>query len=124
MVSKGFFFEHLISAIFARIVFRVLLAMSGTSACLNILALVAPGSFGEFLFKEFKSRFKTDFLDLRSARIFLFLKGFFQKPVYCNDMMLILFAKTSGLVEFATSSIIIPFSASVRSLWPPMVTVN
>ena len=109
MVSKEFFFKHLISAIFGRILFRVLLAMSGTSACLNILALVAPGSFREFLFKEFKSRFETDFLDLRLARIFLFLKAFFQKPVHCNDMMLILFAMTSGLVEFATSFIIIPF---------------
>ena len=78
VVSKGFFFGHLVSAIFARILFRVLLAMSGTPASLNILALVAPGSFRSFLFKKFKSRFEKDFLDLQSARIFLFFKGSFK----------------------------------------------
>ena len=63
LVSKGIFFENLVSAIFARILFRVLLEMSGTPASLNILALVAPGSFRSFFFQEFKSRFETDLLD-------------------------------------------------------------
>ena len=70
LVSKGIFFGRLVSATFARILFRVLLEMSGTPASINILALVAPGSFRSFL-KEFKSRFETDFLDSQSARIFL-----------------------------------------------------
>ena len=76
--SKGFFFEHLVWGIFARILFRVLLAMSGTPASSNILPLVAPESFRRFLFKEFKSRFETDFLDPRLARIFLLRKGSFK----------------------------------------------
>ena len=63
VVSKGFFFEHLVWAIFARSIFCVLLAMSGTQASLNILALAPSGSFRSFLFKEFKSRFETDLLD-------------------------------------------------------------
>jgi hypothetical protein len=68
----------LFSAIFAKIQFRVLLAMSGRPASLNIVALVAPGSFRRFLFKQLKSRIETDFIDLKSARVFLFLKGSFK----------------------------------------------
>ena len=68
----------MVSAIIARILFRVLLAMSGTPASLNMLTVVASSSFRSFLFKEFMSCFETDFLDPQSAQIFVFFKGSFK----------------------------------------------